>query len=99
MSRTVAVALVDVFEQVGVKQVLGLIGDSLNPSGDAVRQSKIDWVGLRHEEAATLAAASQAKLTDRLRPAQAPGPRRFDLIFDFSMQTGSRFLILGAARQ
>ncbi|MGY3618223.1 thiamine pyrophosphate-binding protein [Bradyrhizobium sp. USDA 10063] len=47
MSRTVAEALVDVFEKVGVKQILGLIGDSLNPLGDAVRQSKIDWVGSR----------------------------------------------------
>jgi hypothetical protein len=100
MSRTVAEALVDVLEEVGVKQVLGLIGDSLNPLGDAVRQSKIDWVGVRHEEGAGLAAAGQAKLTGRLRPAQAPGStRRFVLTFDFSMQTGSRFRFWGAARQ
>jgi hypothetical protein len=90
MSRTVAEALVDVFEEAGVKQVLGLIGDSLNPSGDAVG----------HEEGAALAAAGQAKLTDRLRPAEAPGStRRFDLTFDFSMQAGSRFRFWGAERQ
>ena len=100
MSRTVAEALVDVLEEVDVKQVLGLIGDSLNPLGDAVRQSKIAWVGVRHEEGAGLAAAGQAKLTGRLRPAQAPGStRRFDLTFDFSMQTRSRFRFWGAARQ
>jgi pyruvate dehydrogenase (quinone) len=66
MSRTVAEALVDVLEEVGVKQIFGLIGDSLNPLGDAVRQSKIEWVGVRHEEGAALAAAGQAKLTGRL---------------------------------
>jgi thiamine pyrophosphate-dependent acetolactate synthase large subunit-like protein len=33
MSRTVAEALVDVLEEVGVKQIFGLIGDSLNPLG------------------------------------------------------------------
>jgi len=67
MSRTVAEVLVDVLE-VGVKQVLGLIGDSLNPLGDAIGLSKIDWVGVRHEEGAALAAAAQAKLTGRQRP-------------------------------
>jgi hypothetical protein len=38
MSQTVAEALVDVLERVGVKQVFGLIGDSLNPLGDAIRR-------------------------------------------------------------
>jgi pyruvate dehydrogenase (quinone) len=66
MSRTVAEAIVDVLEEVGVKQIFGLIGDSLNPLGDAVRQSKIEWVGVRHEEGAALSAAGQAKLTGRL---------------------------------
>ena len=31
-----------------------------------VRHSKIEWVGVRHEEGAALAAAGQAKLTGRL---------------------------------
>jgi pyruvate dehydrogenase (quinone) len=66
MSRTVAEVLVDVLEQVGVTQIFGLIGDSLNPLGDAVRRSGIEWVGVRHEEGAALAAAGQAKLTGRL---------------------------------
>jgi pyruvate dehydrogenase (quinone) len=55
-----------VLEQIGVKQIFGLIGDSLNPLADAVRHSKIEWVGVRHEEGAALAAAGQAKLTGRL---------------------------------
>ncbi|WP_213771597.1 thiamine pyrophosphate-binding protein [Bradyrhizobium sp. dw_78] len=66
MSQTVAEVLVDVLERIGVRQVFGLIGDSLNPLGDAVRKSKIEWIGVRHEEGAALAASGQAKLTGRL---------------------------------
>jgi thiamine pyrophosphate-dependent acetolactate synthase large subunit-like protein len=66
MSQTVSELLVGVLEQIGVKQIFGLIGDSLNPLADAVRHSKIEWVGVRHEEGAALAAAGQAKLTGRL---------------------------------
>jgi pyruvate dehydrogenase (quinone) len=66
MSQTVAGTLVDVLEKIGVKHIFGLIGDSLNPIGDAVRHSKIEWIGVRHEEGAALAAAGQAKLTGRL---------------------------------
>lgn len=66
MSKTVAEILVEVLEEIGVQQIFGLIGDSLNPLGDAVRKSRIEWVGVRHEEGAALAAAGQAKLTGRL---------------------------------
>jgi pyruvate dehydrogenase (quinone) len=66
MSQTVAGILVDTLEKIGVKHIFGLIADSLNPIGDAVRQSKIEWIGVRHEEGAALAAAGQAKLTGRL---------------------------------
>jgi pyruvate dehydrogenase (quinone) len=62
----VADVLVGVLEEIGVRQIFGLIGDSLNPLGDAVRRSKIQWIGVRHEEGAALAAAGQAKLTGRL---------------------------------
>jgi pyruvate dehydrogenase (quinone) len=66
MTHMVADVLVNVLEQIGVRQIFGLIGDSLNPLGDAVRRSKIEWIGVRHEEGAALAAAGQAKLTGRL---------------------------------
>jgi pyruvate dehydrogenase (quinone) len=66
MSQTVADALVGVLESIGVTHIFGLIGDSLNPIGDGVRHSKIEWVGVRHEEGAALAAAGQAKITGRL---------------------------------
>ena len=66
MSQTVAGLLVGVLEQIGVKHIFGLIGDSLNPLADAVRRSGIEWIGVRHEEGAALAASGQAKLTGRL---------------------------------
>ena len=66
MSQTVAGALVEALEKIGVKHIFGLISDSLNPIGDVVRQSSIEWIGIRHEEGGALAAAGQAKLTGRL---------------------------------
>jgi pyruvate dehydrogenase (quinone) len=66
MSQTVSELLVGVLEQIGVRQIFGLIGDSLNPLADAVRRSQIEWIGVRHEEGAALAASGQAKLTGRL---------------------------------
>ncbi len=66
MSQTVADVLVGVLDEIGVKHIFGLIGDSLNPLADAVRRSGIEWIGVRHEEGAALAASGQAKLTGRL---------------------------------
>jgi thiamine pyrophosphate-dependent acetolactate synthase large subunit-like protein len=66
MADTVAGILVNTLEQLGVRQIFGLIGDSLNPLADEVRHSSIEWVGVRHEEGAALAAAGQAKLTGSL---------------------------------
>src|ERR1700728_3208655 len=66
MSQTVAGILVDTLEKIGVRHIFGLIGDSLNPIADAVRHTKIEWIGVRHEEGGALAAAGQAKLTGRL---------------------------------
>jgi thiamine pyrophosphate-dependent acetolactate synthase large subunit-like protein len=66
MAQTVADILVDALSQIGVRQIFGLIGDSLNPLADSVRRSDLEWIGVRHEEGAALAAAGQAKLTGRL---------------------------------
>jgi pyruvate dehydrogenase (quinone) len=66
MTQTVAETLIGVLEHIGVKQIFALIGDSLNPLADAVRRSSIEWIGVRHEEGAALAASGQAKLTGRL---------------------------------
>jgi thiamine pyrophosphate-dependent acetolactate synthase large subunit-like protein len=66
MSQTVSDILVATLEQIGVKQIFGLIGDSLNPLANSVRNSSIEWIGVRHEEGAALAASGQAKLTGKL---------------------------------
>lgn len=66
MGKTVAAILVETLEQLGVRHIFGLIGDSLNPLADVVRRSSIEWVGVRHEEGAALAAAGQAKLSGQL---------------------------------
>jgi pyruvate dehydrogenase (quinone) len=67
MPGNVAELLVETLAAVGVRQVFGIVGDALNPFTEAIRrQDTIEWVGVRHEEGAALAAAGQAKLTGRL---------------------------------
>jgi pyruvate dehydrogenase (quinone) len=57
-SSTVADQLVDYLVQAGVRRIYGIVGDSLNPVVDAVRRTGgsgkggIDWIHVRHEEAA-----------------------------------------------
>ncbi|HEV2078410.1 MAG TPA: thiamine pyrophosphate-binding protein [Allosphingosinicella sp.] len=67
MSSTVAELLIDALDQIGVRQIFGVVGDALNPLVDAIRRhERMEWIGVRHEEGAALAAAGQAKLTGRL---------------------------------
>jgi pyruvate dehydrogenase (quinone) len=60
MSRTVAEDLVDSLAAAGVQRIYGIVGDSLNPVTDAIRRSdKVQWVDVRHEEAAAFAAGAE----------------------------------------
>ena len=60
MSRTAADFLVETLEKTGVKRVYGVVGDSLNGFTDVMRRRKsIDWVHMRHEEAAAFAAGAE----------------------------------------
>jgi hypothetical protein len=45
MSQTVADTLIHTLEQIGVRQIFGLIGNSRNPLADAVRRSDVEWIG------------------------------------------------------
>jgi pyruvate dehydrogenase (quinone) len=64
---TVAELLIESLADHGVTQVWGVVGDALNPVTDAIRrQDRVEWVGVRHEEAGAFAASAQAQLTDRL---------------------------------
>ncbi|PXX41381.1 thiamine pyrophosphate-binding protein [Undibacterium pigrum] len=67
MQQTVAELLVATLHEIGVRQIFGVVGDALNPFTDAIRKNKdMQWIGVRHEEGAALAAAGQAKLTGKL---------------------------------
>jgi pyruvate dehydrogenase (quinone) len=64
---TVAELLIESLADHGVTQVWGVVGDALNPVTDAIRRDhRIDWIGVRHEEAGAFAAGAQAQLTGRL---------------------------------
>ncbi|WP_165313277.1 pyruvate dehydrogenase [Rothia halotolerans] len=71
----------------GVRRIYGIVGDSLNPIVDAVRatggskKGGIDWVHVRHEEAAAFAASAEAQLTGELAVcAGSCGPGNLHLI-------------------
>lgn len=79
--------LVAQLQQAGVRRIYGIVGDSLNPIVDAVRRSGgsaqggIDWIHVRHEEAAAFAAAADAQLTGELAVcAGSCGPGNLHLI-------------------
>lgn len=73
--------------EAGVNRIYGIVGDSLNPIVDAVRatggakKGGIDWVHVRHEEAAAFAAGAEAQLTGKLAVcAGSCGPGNLHLI-------------------
>lgn len=83
----VAEQLVEQLVEAGVRRIYGIVGDSLNPIVDAVRKSGgsakggIDWVHVRHEEAAAFAASAEAQLTGELAVcAGSCGPGNLHLI-------------------
>jgi pyruvate dehydrogenase (quinone) len=64
---TVAEMLVQSLAEHGVTSVWGVVGDALNPVTDAIRrEDRVEWIGVRHEEAGAFAAGAQASLTGRL---------------------------------
>ncbi|MCW0213904.1 MAG: thiamine pyrophosphate-binding protein [Pseudonocardia sp.] len=64
---TVASTLVTALAEHGVRTVWGVVGDALNPVTNAIRtEERMEWVGVRHEEAGAFAAGAQAQLTGRL---------------------------------
>ena len=82
MSKTAAEFLFEALEKTGVKRVYGVVGDSLNGFTDALRRRKsIDWIHMRHEEAAAFAAGAEAHVTGNLAVcAGSCGPGNLHLI-------------------
>lgn len=65
--QNVAQMLVSHLADSGVKRIYGLIGDSLNPIGEAVAEDgRISWIAVRHEETAAYAAGAEAFVMDEL---------------------------------
>ena len=82
MARTVAQLMAETISKAGVKQIFGVVGDSLNGFTDALRSHPdIKWMHMRHEEAAAFAAGAQAHLTGELAVcAGSCGPGNLHLI-------------------
>ena len=67
MSNNVCEELIEIIVGVGVRQIFGVTGDALNPLVEAIRHdSRIRWIGVRHEETAAFAAAAQYQITGTL---------------------------------
>lgn len=104
--RTVADLLVAQLIEAGVRRIYGIVGDSLNPIVDAVRRSNagdnagkgIEWVHVRHEEAAAFAAAGEAEVTGSLAVcAGSCGPGNLHLINGLYDANRSRVPVLAIA--
>ncbi|MFJ5036017.1 ubiquinone-dependent pyruvate dehydrogenase [Streptomyces sp. NPDC088560] len=85
----------------GVRRLYGLPGDSLNGLTDAIRRDgEVDWVHVRHEESAALAAAAEAGLTGELNVCVGScGPGNLHLVNGLFDAQRSRVPVLAIAAQ
>lgn len=85
----------------GVEHVYGVTGDSLNAITDTIRKTTgIEWLHMRHEEAAAFAAGAEAHLTGRLAVcAGSCGPGNLHLINGLYDCQRSRVPVLAIAAQ
>ena len=96
---TVADQIVETLELAGVGRIYGVVGDSLNGLTESLRNRKrIDWVHVRHEEAAAFAAAGEAQVTGKLAVcAGSCGPGNLHLINGLYDAQRSRTPVLAIA--
>ena len=87
--------------EAGVQRVYGVTGDSLNGITDAIRRNKkIEWMHVRHEEAAAFAAGAESQLTGQLAVcAGSCGPGNLHLINGLYDCHRSRVPVLAIAAQ
>jgi pyruvate dehydrogenase (quinone) len=64
--RKVAELVIETLQKAGARRCYGIVGDTLNHVTDAIRRSEIEWVHVRHEEAAAFAAGAESYLTGEL---------------------------------
>lgn len=97
---TVAENIVENLAASGVRRVYGVAGDSLNGFTDALRDSEISWIHVRHEETAAFAASAEAALTGELAVcAGSCGPGNLHLINGLYDAQRSRVPVLAIAAQ
>jgi pyruvate dehydrogenase (quinone) len=98
---TVAETIVAHLKASGVRRVYGLPGDSLNGFTDALRRDgSIQWLHVRHEEAAAFAATAEATLTGELAVCAAScGPGNTHLVNGLFDASRSRVPVLVIAAQ
>ncbi len=79
---TVATHMISALAEAGVRNIYGVVGDSLNSLTEAVRKHPdMNWIGVRHEETGAFAAGAEAQLTGRLAVcAGSSGPGCIHLI-------------------
>lgn len=101
MAKKVAEVLVETLIEAGVKHVYGVTGDSLNGVTDTIRKhNEIQWLHMRHEEAAAFAAGAEAHLTGQLVVcAGSCGPGNLHLINGLYDCHRSRVPVLALAAQ
>ena len=78
----IADLIVSTLKEAGVKRIYGVVGDSLNGITEALRRDgTIEWLHMRHEEAAAFAASGEAQATGALAVcAGSCGPGNLHLI-------------------
>src|SRR6201995_2717163 len=101
MAKNVAEIFIETLVKAGVRRVYGVPGDSLNGLTDTIRKTKnIEWLHVRHEEAAAFAAGGEAHLTGELAVcAGSCGPGNLHLINGLFDCHRSRVPVLGIAAQ
>ena len=99
--KTVAELFLQTLAAAGVKRIYGVSGDSLNGLTEAIRkQDQVEWVHMRHEEAAAFAAGAEAHLTGKLAVcAGSCGPGNLHLINGLYDCHRSRVPVLAIAAQ
>jgi pyruvate dehydrogenase (quinone) len=98
---SVAELLIETLILSGVKRVYGIPGDSLNGVTDSISKRKdIQWVHVRHEEAAAFAAGAEAHLTQEIAVcAGSCGPGNLHFINGLYDCNRSRVPVLAIASQ
>src|SRR6202041_3699580 len=101
MAKKVADIFIETLVKAGVKRVYGVVGDSLNGLTDVIRKSKqIEWMHMRHEEAAAFAAGAESQLTGEIAVcAGSCGPGNLHLINGLYDCHPSRVPVLAIAAQ